>query len=258
VSGLRRDEARGPRALKDFGCRAIAFLILTALPGQVTAQARLAGRVLAESLSAPIPLAQVELTGPNIRSATANALGRFSLTVAPGRYEIRIKAVGFAPVVETIDISSGTTDFEISLRRLTRLESVNVTASRVDPFSRLSDFEQRRKAGIGRFIAADVLQAAAGRLLGDVITQRLPGLRLRNIGFSSQYALISARGPLSISQPNCPIAVYVNELPQRSGFDINSLELTTVLGVEYYSSAQTPSRYTMTGAQCGTALIWTK
>lgn len=67
------------------------------------------GDVKVESSGAPLPHANIELTG-TARGAVADAAGRFRIVgLAPGTYEMRVRYVGYAPQTAQITVQAGQT-----------------------------------------------------------------------------------------------------------------------------------------------------
>ncbi|MEO7360804.1 MAG: hypothetical protein ABI120_10765, partial [Gemmatimonadaceae bacterium] len=110
-----------------------------------------------------------------------------------------------------------------------------------------------------------------------------PGLHANALG-SSGRAMASGRSTVSIStetaaaqaqkldkfdrdtgiKSDCYLQILVNgvimyqAMDGRPLFDINTINPSTVAGIEFYTTAQTPPQYQSTGSQCGTILIWSR
>ncbi|MEO7996887.1 MAG: hypothetical protein ABI852_05555, partial [Gemmatimonadaceae bacterium] len=145
---------------------------------------------------------------------------------------------------------------------------------------RMLEFEERRKRGAGRFITQDIFEKSDGRLMSDILLTKVPGVHANLMGGSNGKALASGRASVSISgsatkrvdafdkasgaKEDCYIQVIMNGSimyqlqPGRPLFDINSIQPSTVSGIEFYTEAQTPSQFQGTGSSCGTLLLWTR
>lgn len=216
------------------------------------------GTILA--YSSERPLANAEIVFPALKmSARSDDRGNFKISSLPsGTHEVLVRLVGYEPFNATIELQAKQADVEILLKpTVTNLASVDIKADRWNRYSSLlRDFEERRKTTAGKFLTADVFEKNVGRTLGDVLSGKLGGVRT-TMGRGTKKVLTSVRG-------RCPVQVIVNGLVMYSGreetFDINSLITDEVIGVEYYSFATTPARFTFAGgaSRCGTLLLWMK
>src|SRR5690606_35490463 len=89
----------------------------------------LEGRVV-NAKSEPIAGASVHVLNTN-RGTYTDGEGRFSLSLLPGRYHVHIRAVGYASVDETVDMTGGSASLDITLVEVAlRLSDVIVTAQK--------------------------------------------------------------------------------------------------------------------------------
>src|SRR5258706_1754694 len=94
--------------------RYIAVATLLVLAAHLPAAAQIRGRVVNGATKAPIPMATVYVTdsGPSGAEAHASTDGEGVFTIqalAPGRYRVRIVAIGYAPrVLPSVEIGPGT------------------------------------------------------------------------------------------------------------------------------------------------------
>jgi outer membrane cobalamin receptor len=126
--------------------------------------------------------------------------------------------------------------------------------------------------GFGSFLTREEMEKQRDRPLGEILT-RLPGVRYNRYG--SEGAIAShrggrARGGDSFDRrkgapPGCYAQVYLDGIRIFSAsageplFNINSLEPSSIQGIEYYAgAAQTPMQFNPTNAECGTVVIWTR
>jgi hypothetical protein len=97
--------------------------------------------------------------------------GAFRVSEIPlGTHLVAIKRVGFAPIYTSIDFEANrAVDQRLLMNKAQTLATVSTIAALGEGAP--ADFEERRKSGIGRFLAREDLDKHRGRRLGDVITQ---------------------------------------------------------------------------------------
>jgi len=234
-------------------------LCFVALPHAVLAQSgTLAGTVMTDSTE--LRLANAEVSLPKLdRSARTDSAGNFRFTgLKAGVHELVIRMVGYEAISTSLRLEEGkTVEGDFLLRKLsTQLAAVEVKDQYSVHKMRLVEFEERRKSQPGRFLTADVFENAMGRQFGDVLTSRLPAVRLVD-GDRVPGVLASMRWGFP-----CPVQVAVNGLimnrPGMPPFNTRDVITDQVIGVEFYSVATTPLQYSGTGNACGTVAIWTK
>ena len=150
--------------------------------GAARGSAALIGRVHTPS---DVVLADVELTvlgdvadGRSVegRSGRSGPGGVFRIdSITPGRYFVRARRLGFAPVYFSATLDRGTTRrIDVELAPLAaRLAEVDVRAQSGYGWwqeRRLHDFEFRRRAGFGRFYTRDDLRPYRGWLLSNALS----------------------------------------------------------------------------------------
>jgi iron complex outermembrane receptor protein len=94
-------------------------------------RATLAGKVTDQATGLPVPSVTLGTNGTQLGAAT-HADGTFRLSIKPGRYELKIRALGYRVIVDTVELSSGETktkDF-VLMRAVTDLQQVVVTGTR--------------------------------------------------------------------------------------------------------------------------------
>ncbi|MEP6572909.1 MAG: TonB-dependent receptor plug domain-containing protein [Gemmatimonadota bacterium] len=108
-----------------------ACIVLLTCPAFLLAQApsRVTGRILDTTDAAPLALAEISL---GARLVTSRADGSFDLgSVSPGRYQLRIRRVGYSPSEQSLDVEPAT-DRNVEVRLLPspiQLDSIAVTAA---------------------------------------------------------------------------------------------------------------------------------
>ena len=250
------------------------------LDSTVVATASLTGEVLTDTVGTPLDNAEVTITDLR-RSVTTDRRGRFRLSeIPPGEHLVSIRRVGYAPFITAIAFEPNrAVEQRILLNRAPTLASVSVTAdARGDGLP--ADFDERRRAGMGRFLARAELDRHAGRRLGDVLTQlsgfgaaqgsgshawvvgkRAPSNDLREQGV---YCPSDAERRQGIPSCACFSQVYLdgrllNTSRPTEPFDANTLPVDDIAGVEFYATAAgIPGRYSALNAVCGVMLVWTR
>jgi len=235
------------------------------------------------------PLANAEILFTTLKlTARSDSAGNFAISGVPaGRYEVAFRLLGYEAITTMLNFLPGQKlEGDFLLKPLTTtLAKVEVkgTATSAPASLAMVEFEERRKRGGDRFLTQDVLEKNENRLMTDLLFTKLPGLHA-NALCSSGRAIASGRSTVGISTEtaaaqaqkldklhrdtgnkiNCYLQILVNgvimyqAMDGRPLFDINTVNPSTVAGIEFYTTAQTPPQYQSTGSQCGTILIWTR
>lgn len=253
-----------------------ALILLTLVAARAAAQTgSISGTVVRDSSTQGLTGASISLIEQG-RSITTNYLGEFIFPgLDAGRYVLEVRAVGYTPRRDTIEIAAGQRiDREYSLFKApVRLDSVAVNA-RVDAPVYLRDFESRRKEGFGKFLdSTQLMKAGDNRSFASFLAGRFPGLSVTpksDVGgvnyLSSGRAACSGKA-FSCGKPtNCLIALYIDGLPvfvpnQTPGNppDLDQLRAEHFAAVEWYPSGATaPAQYNSTNSLCGVMLLWRK
>ena len=229
----------------------LAFASLFVAPHALRAQGSVfAGRVLTDS---GLPLAGAEVVLSAKRTNTG-AKGEFKLTsIIAGEHPVLVRMPGFAPKVDTIDVAdAGEVRREYRLSRIQSiLPEVPVTTTLTD--RRLADFYSRKQFGMGRFLDSAQFAKTNGTRTSDKL-MRLPGLLIQR-GRFSDATVMSSRG-------RCAASVWMDGLNLGTGFNVNMLDPSTILAVEWYSTAaMTPAQFSMVkrgASHCAVLVLWTR
>jgi hypothetical protein len=136
-----------------------------------------------------------------------------------------------------------------------------------------SEFEIRRQSGGGQFLTRADIARLSARSLAEIVG-RLPEVRLERQGgvvwvMSTRTNMAgvtrrSSTGGIETGTRNCYVSIWINGVQLYAGkrdepaFDLSGVDVTTVEGIEYYSSpATTPAKYQRQDHACGALLIWT-
>lgn len=235
------------------------------------------------------PLANAEIVFPELnRSIRSDSAGNFLITGLPaGKHAVTVRMLGYESFTTQITVSgSQKIEADLMLKASTqKLAAINVNDKSVGPYaSRLVDFEERRKSGIGKFITGDVFTKEDGRPVSSIISQRLSGVKFiqkegrrwiaQNRGAEVRLSGVAWGGDKTPGSEakylDAPKACYMqvilngvtryNGSPGQAPFDIDQLDAKDILGMEVHSVASTPAQYNATqgAAQCGTVIVWTK
>ncbi len=260
-----------------------AFLVVglcAAMTAPVLAQTgTFAGTVARDSVGTAVGQAEVQL--PQLNRATAtNYLGEFQFkNIPPGRYAVTVRAVGFQPFIDSIDIKPGAkVDGDIVLTAMpVSLEAQRTTAAgvakRLPPG--LQEMEDRRKANLGGYFVTDsVLRANDERKLTYFLA-KVSGLSQVLAINSSAVFVATGRSPLdahgisdgTFPAGKCYVDVYLNggkffigpATPSNPPPDFSSMWGKEYSGIEFYpGGSSVPAQYNSTGGGCGTMLLWTR
>jgi hypothetical protein len=204
--------------------------------------------------------------------------GTVSLLFLPeGSSVIRLRKLGFEVQTLTVSISPAEMNpITVTLPRATQLPTVTVTDSAPRYISpNLRGFEERRKVGIGRFIAEDVMRKGENQSLGDVIVAHMPGLMIvpgTIVRRPQSEFLVSTRKRCagnavdSCRSPNCFVTVYedgakIYDLSTSDRMtipDVQNMSSRNYAGAEYYAGGEVPPEYNGTGSGCGVLLLWSR
>jgi hypothetical protein len=228
----------------------------------------------------PLPGVEVSIAALSRRTLTDSA-GMFRLdSLAPGRYLIAARRLGFRSFSSMTSVFAGEgPEYELTLQpTVNELAKVDVTANPME--TQFAGFEKRRQLKVGRYLTADDFAKNDGRPVADVIAG-IPGVDIvRGRGNEAWYG--SRRGAETITQGRrlrtddvqrganpgagmCYATVVLNGLVVYRGdsgeglFDLNSLNARDIKGVEVYTgTANAPQEWLTGTGGCGVIAIWTK
>lgn len=244
----------------------LAFVVSTSAAAQT---AMITGTVLRDSAGHQLAAAEVALPDLN-RHVTANWAGEFKIGGLPaGRHQILIRHVGFAPLLDTIDVADGAKiDREfVLLETPTKLGEVQVKAPERKYISPgLQEFEERRKAGFGYFIDEAEMRKSNERRLIDVLAE-MPSMTrftVKSGGSIMREYLSSGR---KAKNGQCPVTTYIDgirvydsakDMPDQMP-DLSRFSAREYAAAEYYSGGATiPLKYNASSSGCGVLLLWTR
>ncbi len=203
-------------------------------------------------------------------SAQTTSTGTMSLIFLPdGGGLVRIRKVGFAPLFTKVSISPrDTAPLTLMLEHVTELPAV-VTSDSLHPFisGNLNGFQDRAKLKLaGNFITDTLLRKSENRTLANLLRSQFPGIgaRLRAGPFGASYfgdykcgAVFLDGVPVNLGAESSAGRGAVRGLSQP--FDLNSIQISELQGVEYYRSGGiVPVEFSSELTGCGAVLLWTR
>lgn len=250
-------------------------------PSVLRQAATFRGSVRDDSANRPLAGVEVVIEGAN-RQTVTDAGGLFHFDSLPlGPHVALFRLLGYRPVrirVNLVEGDSAPVDVRMVRQGVQQLDPVAVTARPAGPRGIGREaFEERRSRGFGKFIDSVELRRSDLRRLSDVL-RSVPGLRMVRYQECSdprrtrcgpiELRAAGGRGVTSMLGRNedCWMSVLLNGSPIYSSsdhrpppdfsrdFQVQELEAIEV----YRSSAETPTEYSGTAAQCGVILLWTR
>ncbi|MEP6492702.1 MAG: TonB-dependent receptor [bacterium] len=230
---------------------------LALMAGPLAAQVRTGSIMGIVRDDAGTPLASVEVTATK-QSLTVrtDSAGKFLLAALPaGPVDLSFRRLAFEPVAITMMLpANDTTEVEVKLTVVAQRLSAVMVQGHPGKVRVLTEFEARRKAGIGHFITRAQIEQRHPVLLSDML-RMIPGAILAQ-GETGKTNLRFSR----VARNNCPPMFYVDGI-QVTGFTIDDMPPGDVEGVELYAgTAGLPPEFNRmrSTSNCGSVLIWTR
>jgi hypothetical protein len=201
-----------------------------------TATFPLSGVVVAVAETRPIAEAQVSVRGaPPVRT---NERGEWTIPDAPaGTRALEVRAVGYYPEQRAVDVIARAPHMHVALLTTqAMLDTIRIAAQRLD--RNMQGFEQRRRAGMGRFLTRDYIAQ-------------------HNVVYLSNLL----RGQPGLPMSGCSPVFYINGLFMGlfTATDIDAFVTPDdIAGIEIYRSEMVPPQFSMGMGSCATVVIWTQ
>jgi len=215
--------------------------------------AAVSGRVVDSQSQAPIVGAEVAILGTN-RLASSDSGGRFSHAgLKAGPYVLQIRALGYQARSWVVRVGTGEIvrqDFALTpvayiLPAVTREATPGMMASR------LREFEHRRAAGRGVFIAEEEIRRTEAATLSDLL-RTSAGVRVtcNSAGCAAQMT--------RAANAQCRPDFFVDGLSANFSTNAN-LPTVGIVAVEVYrSGSEAPVEFLRADTDCGVIVIWTR
>jgi hypothetical protein len=218
-----------------------------------------------DSLGHPIRLANVFVDGSSVSSVSDDS-GHFYLRgLAPGKNGFTITKIGYAPVsFETTLLADSMVVLSIRMRAARVLDTVKVSAAKVNAYLQRTGFIERRRAGLGTFLSPEKIDSIApGLAQPSDFLKGVPGIDLR----CGVVCSVHTHFP-----PDC-LWLFVDGVPHGFVYPmIDSVGITpgVIAAIEVYdrpvivpaefqgSMPVKQGRGFTTAAGCGAVAIWTR
>jgi len=243
-------------AMGEHGLPEIDLGVITVQPGQIPTTA-IFGRV-SSMLGGSIESASILVNGRV--AAVTDSAGLYRIErVGNGLNLVETRRIGYVPGVFEIDLDQEQTELDMSVSLYpapVQLEEIVVSAQRtVYVAGRLREFYDRRRTGMGRYLARWEIEMLQPLNISDLLG-RFPSVRVVEGSFGRTSVQI-ARG--RIGQCNPELYLDGVRMLVDADFNINNFVQPFVLeGIEVYNGpAEAPIEYLGTST-CGVVMIWTR
>lgn len=225
------------------------FLVLSAFPCPLIAQAALIGHLRTSDGNLPLPQAEISLPALK-RSLLTQDDGSFIFPDVPaGTVRIIVRRIGYDPIdmVQSVP-EKGTVRLELRMTaRVVTLDSVTVTAELDRHRVRMAEFERRRQMGIGIFLTRKELLSRE--------TMSLPTL-LREFGITRIPPLRSRANSLANACRDMQLIVDGIRRPYK---DFETFAIRELEAIEIYTgTGRVPVGFEWDRASCGVLVLWTR
>lgn len=207
------------------------------------------------------PVEGVEVTDlTSGTKALTTATGTMSLAYLPdGGSMVRIRKLGYMVITRFIAISpNDTVPLTLMLTPTTTILPAVVTNDSSPHYHSpgLQQFEERRKAGFGRFITEGELRKSDNREMPDVLRQ-LSGVQITCTSRTPRSCIATTFRQTRGGGAGCRYTVFVDGM-RLSDANLLMLNVNSFAGVEAYSASTIPPQYNRMGSGCGVLLFWSR
>lgn len=249
-------EGMGPSSRSGF---LVAFMVLSAVPGWAQAQT-VTGVVLDSAMETRVPGASVTVYHGRrvLADLKSDTMGRFEIPLAPSfLYLLQVNALGYEP--RTIRLREGMAPFSVLLKaQPLRVDGVQVTAQRRDPYLDITGFYQRERAEIGSFITPEQIEKRKPGRISDLF-HGVSGIRIVCGQTPVGECRVATRRMNSVTTAVCFPAIYLDDVALERGRVDGLVQPQDLLAVEVYAgAARVPARYGGANSACGVVLLWTR
>ncbi len=232
---------------------AIAGLLsLLVPPSRAAAQTetgRITGTITALEGGNPVAGARVFIVGSR-QIAETNPQGRYTLTVAPGTYRLRVSAIGYTPtLMDSVPVTANqatTANFQLKHQTI-ELEKVVVVGYGTQA--------KRDVTGAVGQVSSEQIQSQPVTNVVEAIKGRVPGVDIMSTGYKPGDGIqIRIRGTRSLKASNDPLYV-LDGVPMAGG--IGDLNPSDIESIEILKDASATAIYGSRGAN-GVVLVTSK
>ncbi len=199
-------------------------------------------------------IAGVRVIVDDTTEVRTDAEGRFTLrAVRAGTRQIDFAAIGMTPISQAVDVPArDTVHATATLRTVTNLEAVNITASTTRRRSAML-FDERRKQGLGYYADSSTI---GQRATLSAVFQNFAGVTVQAISANGRrfniYLPSTGTGP-------CLAELKVDGIQQYDHDILSLMHPTEIAAVEVYSRrTNVPADLAATVGPCGMVAVWTK
>ena len=180
--------------------------------------------------------------------------GRFTLrAVRTGTRQVDFAAIGMTPVSLVVDITVRDTAFATAtLRTVTNLEAVNITASSTRRRAAMQ-FDERRKQGLGSYLDSTAI-GQRGTL--SAVFAAVPNVTVQAASANGRrfniYLPSTGTGP-------CLAVLKVDGIQQYDHDILSTMHPSEIAAIEVYSRrTNVPAELASSIGPCGVVAVWTK
>lgn len=201
----------------------------------------ISGTVLEKETGVPVPGALVLVSDPNI-SAVSDKEGKFSLSLKPGAYELRISFIGFRTIQQTVEVPLGMLPLTVAL------ETEEIGLDQVEVLSTgYQQIPKERATGSFAFLDQELVDRRVSTSVLDRLEDVTPGLIFNRAGAINDP--ISIRGRSTLFGNTLPLIV-IDNLPYEG--PIENINPNDVASITVLKDAAAASIW---GAQAGNGVI---
>ena len=224
--------------------------------------------IVVDSGGVPLPDALVSWMPSGLRGRSGiDGVARFE-SVLFGPEILTVRRLGYERISVSIAIDTlEPEEVKVILRpAVATLRGITVEDTASRPW--LTEFEARRRRGIGQFVTIDKINRAHGGGLDALLPRTVRGIMVRGTS-DFDRRIFSTRGPNSVGASECQVAVYIDGVREPQG-NAGAMALQLIGGIEYYSPSEVPVQYKDPAAvgpkggprggspACGVLLMWTR
>jgi hypothetical protein len=228
------------------------------------------------------PLDSVEVSDLTTKSfALTTSTGTLSLFFVDSVGGLlRFRKLGYKPLTMFVDNGPEFAPLTVTLEPLAQQLPAVVTVDTAPVYRspQLRGFEDRRKAGIGKFVPEFVIRREENRRLGDLINFQIPGVEVKEVRDGTRWVMIATT---KRAGSPCPVDIYVDGIfvsarttaggqtiggrgrgagagGGTSANDLGDYQPTNLAGIEFYSAATIPAEFNRMGSGCGALFLWSR